>query len=185
MPQGLLHGVRAQVSVSLSALRFFLHAARGRHESARARSLPLFFFVSQNNPKHNHPTNQPTLTKKTNRYEDSCSDSVTARAPFCYVWPPSCPEGVDLQKSTFYPGYFTGFCQVKDRPEASSTRTKLGCQCLQEYRYYEDQIKGGKCTMGRKQLAGKKFCYVDPSTCAPGKAKPSALYEGWFFDLCD
>lgn len=119
------------------------------------------------------------------RYEDSCSDSVTARAPFCYVWPPSCPEGVDLQKSSFYPGYFTGFCQVKEKPEPSATRTKGGCQCLQEYRYYGAKVTGGKCTVGQKQLAGKKFCYVDPATCPPGRATPSALYEGWFFDLCE
>ena len=137
-------------------------------------------------PSHKHTENRRHGgDDDANRYEDACSDSVTSRAPFCYVWPPSCPEGVELQKSSFYPGYFTGFCQVKERPAASNTRTRLGCRCLQEYRYYGDVVKGGKCTTGRKQLAGEKFCYVDPSTCAPGKAKPSALYEGWFFDLCD
>lgn len=119
------------------------------------------------------------------RYDDSCSDSVTARAPFCYVWPPSCPEGVTLQKSSFYPGYFTGFCQSKDRPEPGATRTVGGCQCLQEYRYYNEKVTNGGCIMGQKALAGKKFCYVDPSTCPDGKpATKSALYEGWFFDLC-
>jgi len=101
------------------------------------------------------------------------------------VWPPSCPEAANLQRSSFYPGYFTGFCQAKERPEPAETRTRLGCRCLREYRYFEDKIKDGKCTTGRTQLAGKKFCYVDPSSCEPGRAKPSALYEGWFFDQCD
>lgn len=119
------------------------------------------------------------------KYEDSCSDSVTARAPFCYVWPPSCPEGVELQKSTFYPGYFTGFCQQKEKPEPGNTRTQGGCRCLQSYRYYNEKVTNGGCIAGQKQLAGKKFCYVDPATCPPGRARPSALYEGWFFDLCN
>lgn len=119
------------------------------------------------------------------RYEDSCSDSVTARAPFCYVWPPSCPEGVELQKSSFYPGYFTGFCQQKERPEAGQTRTQGGCRCLQTYRYYGLKVEDGACVEGQRQLAGKRFCYVDPATCPPGRARPSALYEGWFFDLCN
>jgi hypothetical protein len=111
---------------------------------------------------------------------------VTARAPFCYVWPPSCPEGVSLQASTFYPGYFTGFCQQKERPEPGATRTQGGCKCLQTYRYYDQKVDDGSCIVGRKQLAGKRFCYVDPATCPPGRpAKPSALYEGWFFDLCN
>jgi hypothetical protein len=120
------------------------------------------------------------------RYDDSCSDSVTGRAPFCYVWPPSCPEGVTLQKSSFYPGYFTGFCQSKEKPEAGEKRSRGGCQCLQEYRYYNEKVTDGRCINGQKALAGKKFCYVDPSTCPPAtKATRSSLYEGWFFDLCD
>lgn len=127
----------------------------------------------------------------------SCLGTETDR-PFCYVKKNSCPKGVVPQTSDYYAkgnsayahwDYCQPYTQAVKSPPA--LRTRNGCLCLEQYRFYEQVINGGACVSGQRQFPGRQRCFVDPKTCDPalmeenGGPYPSVLYRDMYIDLCD
>jgi hypothetical protein len=159
---------------------------------------------TQKNHSRPPPTPPPPNNQKTNKQSAfgvlsnvSCLGTETDR-PFCYIKKNSCPPGATPMTSDFYRKGNSAysqydFCQpytqaVKSPP---ALRTRNGCLCLEQYRWYDKVINGGTCVTGERQFAGRLRCPVDPKTCDPelmrenGGPYPSVLYRDMWIDLCD
>jgi hypothetical protein len=85
--------------------------------------------------------------------------------------------------------YCQPYTQAVKSPPAQ--RTRNGCLCLEQYRFYEKVINGGACVSGQRQFPGRLRCFVDPKTCdgklmaENGGPYPSILYRDMYIDLCD